>query len=244
MKIARIDCAGAIGYAAVNDDGSFTFLDSKKIVGSGAVKLLCPAKPGKIIAAGLNYRAHAAELGWKRPEDPPFFLKPPSSLIADGEIIRMPADVGRVDYEAELALIIAKDCRDVSEEQAPQFILGYTCANDITARDLQAQSQMLGRCKGYDTFCPLGPYIETVAPSPEASIRTLVNGEIRQEGKIGDMIASPARLVSFISSVMTLSKGDVILTGTPSGIGPIRPGDTVTVSIDGVGILSNPVAAR
>ncbi|MBO4316815.1 MAG: fumarylacetoacetate hydrolase family protein [Mailhella sp.] len=243
MKIARIAFAGDTLFTAVLPDGSYEALGGKRIP-RDAARLLCPAAPGKIIAAGLNYHAHAAELGWPRPEAPAFFLKPPSSLIGDGETIIMPTGVGRVDYEAELALVIARECRNVNEAQAPEYIFGYTCANDVTARDLQAQSQMFGRCKGYDTFCPLGPYIETNPPSPDAAIKTMVNGEVRQEGRIGEMIASPARLVSFISSVMTLKKGDVILTGTPSGIGPILPGDTVSVSIDGIGTLSNPVKTR
>lgn len=205
------------------------------------VALLPLVAPSKIICVGLNFREHAAEMSMPLPERPAFFLKPPSALIGNGQTILLPRHAGRIDYEAELAVIIGLGGRGISPAEAPAHIFGYACANDVTARDEQKGEIMFGRCKGYDTFCPVGPWIETTPPAPDAAVRTVINGEIRQQGRLSDMILSPAELISHISGVMTLAPGDVILTGTPRGVGPLRAGDEVRIEIDGVGLLSNSV---
>ena len=200
-------------------------------------------KPSKIVAVGLNYRSHARELGMDVPAEPVLFLKPPSAVIGPGEAIVLPTGVGRVDYEAELALVMGRTARDVSPEAAAEHVAGYTCANDVTARDLQEKDGQWTRAKSFDTFCPLGPEVVGEAPEPEALVELLLNGEVRQSAPVSDMIFSPLELVSFISSVMTLECGDVIITGTPPGVGPLAAGDTVTVRVGGVGELTNPVEA-
>lgn len=198
-------------------------------------------RPTKVVAVGLNYRSHAAELGMAVPDEPVLFLKPPSSIIGFGEPIVLPYASSRVDYEAELAVVIGRSCRSVNVEQAPHYILGYTCANDVTARDLQERDGQWTRSKGFDSFCPLGQEVETEAPGPEATVELLLNGERRQAAPLSDMVFSPVDLIAFVSGIMTLERGDVIITGTPPGVGPLSPGDRVTVRIDGVGELSNPV---
>jgi 2-keto-4-pentenoate hydratase/2-oxohepta-3-ene-1,7-dioic acid hydratase in catechol pathway len=200
--------------------------------------------PGKIIAVGLNYRSHAAELGMPVPGEPVLFMKPPSAVIAPGEVIVAPPGVGQVDYEAELAVVIGKETREVSVSEASDFILGYTCANDVTARDLQKKDGQWTRSKSFDTFCPLGPWVETNPPAPESLVELILNGEVRQSAPIADMIFSPLELVSFISGVMTLKQGDVIMAGTPPGVGPLKAGDEVTVRIAGIGELRNKVVSR
>lgn len=200
--------------------------------------------PSKIIAVGLNYRSHAAELGMPVPDEPVLFMKPPSSVIGDGDAIVMPPQSTRVDYEAELAVVIAAATRNVSPGEATSRILGYTCANDVTARDLQEKDGQWIRSKGFDTFCPLGPQVVPELPGPETEVELLLNGEVRQRGLVSDMIFTPEELVSFISHIMTLKTGDVILTGTPPGVGPLSPGDEATVRISGIGSLSNPVKSQ
>lgn len=197
--------------------------------------------PAKIIAVGLNYRSHATELGMPVPVEPILFMKPPSAVISAGEAIIIPSMSKEVDYEGELALVIGDEARDLSPDEAEEAVLGYTCANDVTARDLQRLDGQWTRAKGFDTFCPLGPWIETKAPAPDVKVETFLNGELRQSAPISDMIFSPLELVAFISQVMTLHRGDVIMTGTPSGIGRLNPGDKVAVKIDGIGELSNVV---
>ncbi len=197
--------------------------------------------PSKIVAVGLNYRSHAEELGMQVPREPVIFLKPPTSVIGPGEAIRLPPGAGRVDYEAELAVVIGRRCHAVSPGEAGDFIRGYTCANDVTARELQQRDGQWTRAKSFDTFCPLGPEIVPEAPAPEARVELLQNGERRQSAPLSDMIFEPRELVSFISGVMTLNPGDVILTGTPPGVGAVAPGDELTVRIEGVGELTNPV---
>jgi 2-keto-4-pentenoate hydratase/2-oxohepta-3-ene-1,7-dioic acid hydratase in catechol pathway len=175
------------------------------------------------------------------PDEPVLFLKPPSAVIGPGEAIVLPPGVGRVDYEAELALVVGRTARDVGVEAAAGHLAGYTCANDVTARDLQEKDGQWTRSKSFDTFCPLGPDVVPAAPEPDALVGLLLNGEVRQGAPVSDMIFSPLELVSFISGVMTLESGDVIMTGTPPGIGPLAAGDTVTVRIEGVGELVNGV---
>lgn len=196
-------------------------------------------QPGKIVAVGLNYRSHAAELGMAVPDEPILFMKPPSSVIGPGDAIVIPSSSSRVDYEAELALVIGRTARAISLEEAASFVAGYTCANDVTARDLQERDGQWTRAKSFDTFCPLGPWVETVAPEADARVELVLKGETRQSAPVSDMIFSPLELVAFISGVMTLEPGDVILTGTPPGVGRLKAGDEVTVRIDGVGELVN-----
>ncbi len=205
------------------------------------VHLMAPLRPGKIIAVGRNYAEHARERGAEVPEVPLIFLKPPSSVIGPGEPILLPPQSQRVDYEAELAVVIGKKGRWIAPEQAMEFVFGYTCANDVTARDLQQKDGQWTRAKGFDTFCPLGPWIETELDPSDVLIQCKVNGEIRQVGSTKEMVFSIPQLIAYISSVMTLDPGDVILTGTPAGIGPLNAGDLVEIDIEGIGILSNPV---
>ena len=197
--------------------------------------------PGKIIAVGLNYRSHADELGMAVPSEPVIFLKPPSSVIGHGEEIIIPRASEQVDYEAELAIVIGKTARKITVDEAASHVLGYTCANDVTARDLQRLDGQWTRAKSFDTFCPLGPWVETGPPAPEAKVELFLNGARRQSATISDMIFSPLELVAFISGVMTLNRGDVILTGTPPGVGRMKARDEVTVRIDGIGELTNSV---
>jgi 2-keto-4-pentenoate hydratase/2-oxohepta-3-ene-1,7-dioic acid hydratase in catechol pathway len=207
------------------------------------VRLLAPILPSKVLAVGRNYAAHAAELGNDVPSSPLLFLKPSTSVIGTGDVIRLPADSRQVEHEAELALVIGRVAKDVPRERALDVVFGYTCANDVTARDQQRADVQFTRAKGYDSFCPIGPWIETTFDPSEVGVRALVNGEVKQDGNTRDMIFDIATLVSYMSHVMTLVPGDVILTGTPSGVGPIVAGDTVTISIDGIGDLTNVVRA-
>ncbi|MGC8908454.1 MAG: fumarylacetoacetate hydrolase family protein [Desulfomonilaceae bacterium] len=210
----------------------------------GAVKLLPPCTPSKVVAIGLNYRDHAEELGLALPEEPLLFLKPPSSIIGPGETILAPPQSKRVDYEAELAVVISRTARQVKAEKAADYILGYTCLNDVTARDLQSKDGQWTRAKGFDTFCPIGPWIETDLDPSDLEISLYLNDELKQHSRTSNLIFDPFRLVEFVSHVMTLTPGDVIATGTTSGIGPMRPGDKVEVRIEGIGSLFNFVEAR
>ena len=205
-------------------------------------ELLAPCSPSKIIAVGKNYRQHAAEMGTPVPKEPLLFLKPPTTIIANEDKIKYPLQSHQVDYEGELALIIGDRCSQVNTEQATKSIWGYTVANDVTARDLQRKDNQWTRAKGFDTFCPLGPWIVREL-STEAKIKTFINGEEnpRQSGTVDDMVFSPDVLVSYISQIMTLYPGDVILTGTPEGVGSVKPGDAVRVEIEGIGCISNQV---
>jgi 2-keto-4-pentenoate hydratase/2-oxohepta-3-ene-1,7-dioic acid hydratase in catechol pathway len=208
------------------------------------VRLVAPVLPSKVIAVGKNYADHAREMGGEVPAAPMIFLKPSTSVIGPGDPITLPWQSEQVEHEAELAVVIGRLCRDVPEDRVSEVVLGYTCANDVTARDLQRTDGQWGRAKGFDSFCPLGPWIETSVDLDDADITCLVNGDLRQGGSTGDMVRDVVELVSWISSVMTLLPGDVILTGTPAGVGPIVAGDTVSVSIDGIGTLTNPVIDR
>jgi 2-keto-4-pentenoate hydratase/2-oxohepta-3-ene-1,7-dioic acid hydratase in catechol pathway len=204
---------------------------------------LTPCVPSKIIGVGRNYLDHAAELGHVAPREPLLFLKPPSSLLPPGGTIRLPADSRRVDFEGELGAVIGREARNVSEARALEYVLGYTCVNDVTARDLQATDVQFSRAKGFDTFCPCGPCIAIGLRPDGLVVETYVNGTRRQSSPASNMIFAVARLVSFVSRVMTLRPGDLIATGTPEGVGQLAPGDEVAVSIDGIGRLSNRVSA-
>lgn len=206
-----------------------------------SVRLLPPVLPSKIIGIGKNYAGHAAEMRSEVPDEPLAFLKPSTSVIGPRDEIRIPEQSQRVDFEGELAVVIGRMCRHVAAADAAEVILGYTCANDVTARDLQARDHQWARAKGFDTFCPLGPWIETDLDPAAAVVTTEVNGEVRQRGAAADMVFPVARLVEWVSSVMTLLPGDVILTGTPAGIGQLHDGDHVKVEISGIGALDNEV---
>ncbi len=205
------------------------------------VKLLAPAEPTKIIALGLNYQNHAKELKMSIPKEPLIFLKAPSSVIGPDDEIRYPKESERVDYEAELAVVIKKKAKDITADKAPDFILGYTCLNDVTARDLQKIDSQWARSKSFDTFAPMGPWIVSGINPENLHIKTLVNGKILQDFNTRDMIFKVNELVAFISKVMTLLPGDVISTGTPPGVGPLVRGDKVKIRIEKIGELSNTV---
>jgi 2-keto-4-pentenoate hydratase/2-oxohepta-3-ene-1,7-dioic acid hydratase in catechol pathway len=209
------------------------------------VRLLIPVVPRKIVAIGRNYAAHIQEMGNEVPAEPVLFLKPPTALCHPGDAIERPADLSqRVDFEGELAVVIGKPARRITPDQAAGAIFGYTCANDVTARDLQARDGQWARAKGFDTFCPLGPWIETDLDPADLEITTTVNGEKRQNSRTSLLLHNVPALVSFVSSAMTLLPGDVLLTGTPEGVGPLEPGDEVSVTIEDLGTLTNPVVDR
>jgi 2-keto-4-pentenoate hydratase/2-oxohepta-3-ene-1,7-dioic acid hydratase in catechol pathway len=206
-------------------------------------KLLAPVDPSKIVCVGRNYREHAAELGNEVPTEPLLFFKPPSSLLAPGGEIRRPKLSQRVDYEGELGVVISKKCYKLAaDEDVRPYILGYTCLNDVTARDLQNKDGQWTRAKGFDTFCPVGPLVtDEIDPWDGAGVETRVNGEVRQAGNTRDFIFTLDVMVRYISQAMTLVPGDLIATGTPKGVGPVVAGDVVEVSVEGVGTLRNPV---
>jgi 2-keto-4-pentenoate hydratase/2-oxohepta-3-ene-1,7-dioic acid hydratase in catechol pathway len=208
------------------------------------VRLLAPFKPGKIICVGRNYIAHAKEHNVEVPEVPLLFFKPPSSVIGPGETIILPPQSQQVEHEAELVAVIGKRGRWIAPENAQQHILGYTIGNDVTARDLQRRDGQWTRGKGFDTFCPLGPWIETEFDASDALITCHVSGEMRQMASTRDMVFRIRQLIAFASSVMTLEPGDCIMTGTPAGVGPLLPNDEVEITIEGLGSLKNPVAAE
>ncbi len=253
MRIARYEYKGRARYGLVDAEngkvleiagdpfnGVETIGDARRLE---EVRLLAPVVPGKIVAVGFNYKVHARELGMEIPEEPLLFLKAPSALIGpEGEIV-YPPQSQRVDHEAELAVVIGRAAKNVKEKDAAAHILGYTCFNDVTARDLQRKDSQFARSKGFDTFAPLGPWIVTGFDPTEAPVRCLVNGEVRQDGNTREMIASVYRIVEFISTFMTLFPGDVIATGTPPGVGSLRVGDVVTVEVGGIGALTNRVVA-
>ena len=251
MKIVRIDSkVDDITYGVVEPEGIRIYRGSpfvaweptETVVAWDQARLLAPVIPTKVVAIGRNYAGHAAEMGGDVPTSPVLFLKPPTSVIGPLQPIRIPAQAKEVHHEAELAVVIGNVTKNVRADDVGSHILGYTAANDVTARDLQRADGQWMRAKGFDTFCPLGPAIDTdIDPLEGLSVISRVNGEIRQSGTTADLVFGVAELVSFISTIMTLLPGDVILTGTPSGVGPIVPGDRVEVEIEGVGILVNPV---
>ncbi|AZI58475.1 FAA hydrolase family protein [Nakamurella antarctica] len=208
------------------------------------VRVLAPILSSKVIGVGRNYADHAAELGNSLPDEPIIFLKPPSSVIGPNATILLPPSSARVDFEGELAVVIGRPARDIKAENAASVILGYTIANDVTARDLQKLDVQFTRGKGFDSFCPLGPWIDTDVDPSDLRITTELDGDVVQDGHTSDMVHSVGAIIEFVSEIMTLMPGDVILTGTPAGVGPMEAGQTVTVRIEGLGALSNPVAYR
>ena len=206
------------------------------------VKLLAPVVPSKVVCVGRNYREHAAELGNKMPEEPLLFLKAPSSVIAAGDSIELPSASQQVEHEGELGVVIGRLTRKLSSDDDPlDYVLGYTCVNDVTARDLQRKDVQFTRGKSFDTFCPVGPWIETEIDPSSVGVETRLNGEVKQKGNTADMAFPVAFLIRYISDIMTLYPGDLIATGTPAGVSRMRPGDTVEVEVNGIGILRNEV---
>jgi 2-keto-4-pentenoate hydratase/2-oxohepta-3-ene-1,7-dioic acid hydratase in catechol pathway len=252
VRIARFSYDGDVSFGVIEDDtvaqitahpfGAIEFTGGR--VPLSAVRLLAPTLPSKVVAIGKNYAEHAAEMGGDVPEQPLIFLKPSTSVVGDGDAIASPPSSERVDFEGELAVVIGRLCRDVPVERAMEVVLGYTCANDVTARDQQKTDGQWSRAKGYDTFCPLGPWIETDADPSDLRITTRLNGEVKQDSRTSLIVHKIPTLIAYITSCMTLLPGDVILTGTPSGIGPMQVGDSVEVEIEGIGVLTNSVAAR
>jgi len=252
MKLVRFSSQGAVHCGVLEDtmvrlihgDNLFSGELTDSVIPLAEVTLCAPCTPSKIVAVGLNYRAHAEELRMQLPDEPLLFLKPSTAVIGHREPISYPAMSRRIDYEGELAVVIKKPCRHVAPAEAATFIGGYTCCNDVTARDLQKKDGQFTRSKGFDTFAPLGPWIETELDPNNVTIMTQVNGRQVQQGVTSDMIFPVFFLVSFISRIMTLLPGDVIATGTPPGIGPLQVGDQVDITIQGIGTLSNTVVAE
>jgi 2-keto-4-pentenoate hydratase/2-oxohepta-3-ene-1,7-dioic acid hydratase in catechol pathway len=273
VRIARFAHGGDVGYGIVEDvqqdgaAGALTGADADGLVvaellghpfgiGDEAirltgirypladVRLLAPVLPSKVVAIGRNYADHAAELGNEIPDDPIIFLKPSTAVVGPRDPIVYPSQLSeRVDFEGELAVVIGRLCRQVPPERVGEVIFGYTCANDVTARDLQAKDGQWARAKGFDTFCPLGPWIETDIDPADLELTTIVNGEIRQNSRTSLLLHNVTALVAYVTAVMTLLPGDVLLTGTPAGVGPLKDGDEVSVTIESIGTLTNGVTS-
>jgi 2-keto-4-pentenoate hydratase/2-oxohepta-3-ene-1,7-dioic acid hydratase in catechol pathway len=251
MKIIRFQTSagpqfgilkGETVYRATGDYAS-GFQSGETIGELDELTLLCPCQVTKIVAVGRNYAAHAAEHGNEVPSQPLIFLKPPSAVIGPGESIMCPPQSAQVEHEAELAVVIGRRARRVSAADAWGHVLGYTCANDVTARDLQRSDGQWSRAKGFDTFAPLGPWIVTELDPTDLNVVCRVNGQVTQQASTADMVFKIPQLIEYISAAMTLEPGDVILTGTPEGVSPIQAGDQVEVEIEGIGTLRNPVVA-
>ncbi|WP_332643290.1 fumarylacetoacetate hydrolase family protein [Aeromicrobium sp.] len=244
------DDNGVPTIAVLNGDPLYAGLNlSGQKIPLADVRLLAPVIPrSKVVCVGKNYAAHAAEMGGEVPAEPLILLKPNTSVIGPGDPIFYPTQSEDVHYEAELAVVIGRICRDVSAEDAAKVIFGYTVANDVTARDLQAKDGQWARAKGFDTFCPLGPWIETDFDPTSVGVTTRLESlgggdELKQNGNTSDMFFKVPEIIEYISSFMTLLPGDVILTGTPDGVGPMHPGDSVSVTVEGIGTLTNPVVS-
>ncbi len=248
MQIIRAQYRNIAFYARI-EGGKLHCLDPSKGITAPVpieeAQLLPLSVPTKIVCVGMNYRKHAEEIGMSMPDEPLIFFKPPSAVVGFRDPIVIPAGVGRVDYEGELVAVIGRKCRNITSEEAKDAVFGWTCGNDVTARDLQKKDGLFARAKGFDTFAPVGPWIETEVPDPgNLELTTTVNGQVRQRGNTADMAFHPHFLISFVSRIMTLFPGDLLYTGTPAGIGPLVPGDEVVVDIAGVGRLTNPVQAE
>jgi len=252
-KYCRFEMGGAAHYGALREE-SVEELSAAPWAGGRPtgkrhpltqVKLLAPCEPTKIVCVGRNYREHAAELGNPLPTEPLIFLKPPSAVIGPEKAIVYPVASKHVDYEGEVALVMGKQCHRLRPDENPfDYIFGFTCVNDVTARDLQKADGQFTRGKGFDTFCPMGPAIATGLDARSISVETYVNGERRQAGRTSEMIFGLDAIIRFIAEVMTLEPGDVIATGTPPGVGSLQPGDVVEVAVEGVGRLRNSVVAQ
>ena len=246
MRFARFVRAGGIAYGVVEgtdveEISTTPFLPYERtgvVHPLASVRLLAPCLPSKIVAIGHNYLDHIAERGAEVPEVPLFFFKPSTAVIGPGDAVVRPPACRQLDYEGELAVVIGAVARGVGEDRWPEVVLGYTCGIDATARDLQATDSQWGRAKGFDTSAPLGPWIDSGVDPGDLALVTRLNGEVRQEGRTSSMLFRVGALVAFVSSYVTLLPGDVILTGTPKGIGPMRAGDRVEVEIEGIGVLA------
>lgn len=252
MKIVRIKAGDDIAYGVADTEGVLVYTGSpfvaweptETVVPWSSVKLLAPVLPTKVLCVGKNYEDHAAEFDGEVPDEPLIFMKPATSVIGQNDPVIHPTLSSEVHHEAELAVVISRPARNVKAEDASQFIFGYTAANDVTARDLQRKDGQWTRAKGFDTFCPLGPAIETeLDPLERLAVICRVNGEVRQAGFTSDMVFGVAEIVEYITAFMTLLPGDIILTGTPSGVGKVEPGDVMEVEVDGIGTLANRVVS-
>ncbi len=249
MRIVRFAVGKQPRYGVIEDgvvrevqgDIFGKFRVTRKQHSLARIKFLAPTQPSKIVGVGLNYRDHAAELKHEVPDEPIMFLKPPTALLPHRGKIVYPKSCGRLDYEAELGIVIKRTARSVPVEKALRYVLGYVCFNDVTARDLQRKDGQWTRGKSFDTFAPIGPWVETELDLSDAPIRAYLNGVIRQDSNINEFIFDVPYLIHFISTVMTLHPGDIIATGTPSGVGPMQPGDTVEIEVGGIGRLSNTI---
>ncbi|MCY7363958.1 MAG: fumarylacetoacetate hydrolase family protein [Frankiaceae bacterium] len=264
MRIARFSRSGDIAYGLVQGDGDevaelslaplaghplFDPTLTGEVLPLSSVRLLAPTQPINVVCIGKNYADHVAEMAdLTGPSgfagDPTVFLKPATSVVGPGDPIRLPAGVGRVDHEGELAVVMGKPARDLTPENALAHVWGYTAANDVTARDQQKSDTQWTRGKGHDTFCPLGPWLETDLDPADLRVRCEVDEVLRQDGRTRDLLHDVPAVLAFITSFMTLLPGDVVLTGTPAGVGPLVPGESVTVEVEGVGRLTNPVVSR
>jgi 2-keto-4-pentenoate hydratase/2-oxohepta-3-ene-1,7-dioic acid hydratase in catechol pathway len=246
MRIARLEKEAVTDWYALEDHGARRLSASPfaggrpdgDLVGWSEAELRAPVQPSKIVCVGRNYAAHAKELGNEPPKEPLLFLKPPSSVVGPGGAVVLPRESERVEHEAELGVIIGRRVRRVRKTEAMKAVFGYTCVCDVTARDLQKKDGQWSRAKGFDSFCPVGPWIETDLDPKDLSVRCTVDGAVRQDGRTSAMIFDVATLVSYVSDVMTLEPGDLLVTGTPEGVGPLAPGARLTVSVVGLGDLT------
>lgn len=249
MKIVRFAHNGAEHWGLLEDDrvralpnGPFgEITPSPTALPLNTVKLLAPVKPGKLVCVGLNYVLHARESGLALPDEPMLFMCSPQAIIGPGDAIVLDSHDKRIEFEAEIAIVIGKRARNVPAAEAASVVLGYTCANDVSNRDLQLKDKQFTRAKSFDTYKPIGPWIETDLNPDSQSIRLLQNGVVRQDSTTADMIFPTSFIIEFVSSIMTLEPGDVIITGTPSGVGPMKSGDRIEIEISGIGTLENPV---
>ena len=263
MRIARFAVDGQVSFGVVEGPPSSAAPDPAELVVAtveghpfgpfaftGArhplpsVRLLAPVLPSKVVCIGKNYADHAAEMGGEAPASPVVFLKPSTSVVGPGDAVQLPRDSTRVDHEGELAVVVGRLCRDVPPERALDVVLGYTCGNDVTARDHQQADGQWTRGKSHDTFCPLGPWVETELDVRDVAVQCRVDNELRQDGRTAQLLHDVPAVIAWVSAFMTLLPGDVILTGTPAGVGPLAAGQQVGVTVEGIGTLTNPVVAR
>ncbi len=247
MKLWNIKHKNVFYFAQIENGKALCFDEELKAVKElplAEITVLPLPLPSKLVCVGLNYKAHAKEINMPLPLEPAFFLKPQTTIINEQEEILLPKNIGSIHYEGELAFVIKKRCANIRTEDASDYILGYTIANDVTARDIQKTDTLMGRCKAYNTFTPIAPFIETVPPSAKSVLRTFVNGELKQESQLADMVFSPYEILANLSHVMTFNPLDIILTGTPHNVGPIVHNDIVRIEIENVGSLENKAIAK
>ena len=259
MRICRFSLDGEVSFGVVEGPGSdpadlvvapveghpfapFAFTGARHRLTD--VRLLAPVLPSKVVCIGKNYADHVAEMGGEAPADPVVFLKPSTSVIGPGDPVVLPRDSDHVDHEAELGIVIGRLCRDVPRERAADVVLGYTCGNDVTARDHQKHDGQWTRGKSHDSFCPIGPWVETELDVRDVGVQCFVDGQVRQDGRTSQLLHDVPAIIAWVTAFMTLLPGDVVLTGTPAGVGPLAPGNAVTVFVEGIGPLTNPVVKR